>query len=226
MATKTVNTSRASLSPFGASGSEGAHPALRPRYGAADDRDLTDDLRQGLQDTGSLSVLIFRPSSEGHVEEVWGWEAYDDLLLDFVRRLKAFQTDGIVPAGHLLPALRALGRDHPDRRIPEGTSMMDGPTALEQKAAELDQLIRGYLAERADVSAASAPSSGAGRILLDPKYRLERLIYRGIQEARDQVTRKTVAPGDPGRRAAPGRHLAPRHLARCSSRSSTSPPGR
>ena len=58
---------------------------------------LVDDLRNQLAERGSISVLVFRPSSEGHVEEVWGWEAYDDLLLDFVRRLKAFQTDGIVP---------------------------------------------------------------------------------------------------------------------------------
>ena len=58
-----------------------------------------DDLRTWLEERGSLSVLVFRPSSEGNVEAVWGWEAYDDLLLDFVRRLLAFQTDGIVPAG-------------------------------------------------------------------------------------------------------------------------------
>ena len=47
---------------------------------------LVDDLRNQLAERGSISVLVFRPSSEGHVEEVWGWEAYDDLLLDFVRR--------------------------------------------------------------------------------------------------------------------------------------------
>ena len=74
-------------------------------------------------------MLVFRPSSEGHVEEVWGWEAYDDLLLDFVRRLKAFQTDGIVPQGTFcLPNVRS------DEIIlfvnPEGAAMMDGPTAL------------------------------------------------------------------------------------------------
>ncbi len=55
-----------------------------------------------------MSVMVFRPSSEGNVEAVWGWEAYDDLLLDFVRRLKAFQTDGIVPQGTFcLPNVRS-----------------------------------------------------------------------------------------------------------------------
>lgn len=152
---------------------------------------LVDDLKAQLEERGNISVLVFRPSSEGHVEDVWGWEAYDDLLLDFVRRLKAFQTDGIVPGGALcLPYVRS------DEIIlfvsPDGGGLIDGPTALGQKAAELDQLIRGYLAERADVSARFRSFVGSSRIMKDPKNRIERLIYRGIQDARDQVTRQTV----------------------------------
>ena len=152
---------------------------------------LVDDLRGKLEEKGNISVLVFRPSSEGHVEEVWGWEAYDDLLLDFVRRLKAFQTDGIVPGGTFcLPYVRS------DEIIlfvsQEGGGLVEGPTALGQKAAELDQLIRGYLAERADVSARFRSFVGAARIMKDPKHRIERLVYRGIQDARDQVTSQTV----------------------------------
>lgn len=151
---------------------------------------LTDDLGRDLQERGALAVFIFRPGSEGSVEQVWGWEAYDDLLLDFVRRLKAFQVDGIVPPGTFcLPYVRS------DEIIlmvsPEG-STLDSVGALEQKSAELDQLIRGYLAERADLSGRFRSFVGAGRIRFDSKYRVERMIYRGIQEARDQVTRKTV----------------------------------
>jgi len=151
---------------------------------------LTEDLGKELVNRGSLAVLIFRPGSEGRVEEVWGWEAYDDLLLDFVRRLKAFQTDGIVPTGTFcLPYVRS---DEIILMVEPGSHLLEEQGALEQKAAELDQLIRGYLAERADLSGRFRSFVGAGRILLDPKYRLERLIYRGIHEARDQVTRKTV----------------------------------
>ena len=99
---------------------------------------LTEDLAKELQVRGSLAVLIFRPGSEGRVEEVWGWEAYDDLLLDFVRRLKAFQTDGIVPTGTFcLPFVRS---DEIILMVEPGTSLLEEPGALEQKAAELDQL--------------------------------------------------------------------------------------
>lgn len=151
---------------------------------------LTDDLGKSLQERGSLAVFIFRPGSEGRVEQVWGWEAYDDLLLDFVRRIKAFQNDGIVPGGTLcLPFVRA---DEIILMVNPDESLLEVPGAIEQKAAELDQLIRGYLAERADLTGRFRSFVGGGRISYDTKYRLERLIYRGIQDARDQVTRQTV----------------------------------
>ena len=151
---------------------------------------LTDDLGRDLQAKAALAVFIFRPGSEGSVEQVWGWEAYDDLLLDFVRRLKAFQADGIVPPGTFcLPYVRS---DEIILMVSPEWTILDQPGALEQKSAELDQLIRGYLAERADLSGRFRSFVGAGRIRYDSKYRVERLIYRGVQEARDQVTRKTV----------------------------------
>ncbi len=151
---------------------------------------LTEDLGKELLNRSSLAVLIFRPGSEGRVEQVWGWEAYDDMLLDFVRRLKGFQVDGIVPRGNFcLPYVRS---DEIILMVEPGSALLDQPGALEQKASELDQLIRGYLAERADLSGRFRSFVGAGRISYDTKFRVERLIYRGIQDARDQVTRKTV----------------------------------
>jgi EAL domain-containing protein (putative c-di-GMP-specific phosphodiesterase class I) len=151
---------------------------------------LTEDLGKELLARSSLAVLIFRPGSEGRVEQVWGWEAYDDMLLDFVRRLKGFQVDGIVPRGNFcLPYVRS---DEIILMVEPGSPLLDQPGALEQKASELDQLIRGYLAERADLSGRFRSFVGAGRISYDTKFRVERLIYRGIQDARDQVTRKTV----------------------------------
>ena len=150
---------------------------------------VMDDLVAQLHDRASLSILAFCPGSEGRVEEVWGWKAYDDMLLDFVRRIKAFQSDGIVPAGTLC--------------LPQVTSdevlLVLGPAegslslrALEQTATELDQLIRGYLAERADLSGRFRSFVGASRVHDDPRRRPERLVYRGIHEARDRVTRQTV----------------------------------
>ncbi|HEX9304451.1 MAG TPA: EAL domain-containing protein [Thermoanaerobaculia bacterium] len=151
---------------------------------------IMDDFTSQLRETGALSILSFCPGSEGRVEEVWGWQAYDDLMLDFVRRLKAFQTDGILPSGTF--CLPHVSSDEvllvlaPDSGVPHALG------ALEQKAGELDQLIRGYLAMRADLPGRFRSFVGAGRVLFDLRRRPERLVYRGIQEARDRVTRQTV----------------------------------
>ncbi len=151
---------------------------------------VMEDFTSQLRETGALSILSFCPGSEGRVEEVWGWQAYDDLMLDFVRRLKAFQTDGILPSGTF--CLPHVSSDEvllvlaPDSGVPQALG------ALEQKAGELDQLIRGYLAMRADLPGRFRSFVGAGRVLSDLRRRPERLVYRGIQEARDRVTRQTV----------------------------------
>jgi EAL domain-containing protein (putative c-di-GMP-specific phosphodiesterase class I) len=151
---------------------------------------VMDALTEQLREKGALSILSFCPGSEGRVEEVWGWQAYDDLMLDFVRRLKAFQIDGILPHGTF--CLPHVSSDEvllvltPDSGVPYALG------ALEQKAVELDQLIRGYLAERADLPGRFRSFVGAARVLNDVRIRPERLVYRGIQEARDRVTRQTV----------------------------------
>jgi hypothetical protein len=147
------------------------------------------------------------------------WEAeYDDLLLDFVRRLKAFQTDGIVPVGTFcVPYVRS---DEIILFVAAESGIPEGPTALGQKAAELDQLIRGYLAERADVSARFRSFVGAARIMKDPKHRIERLVYRGIQEA---ATRSRARPCARRSGAESFSRTSSRAatFSRCSSRSST-----
>jgi EAL domain-containing protein (putative c-di-GMP-specific phosphodiesterase class I) len=151
---------------------------------------LMEDLVGELRDRGSLSILSFCPGSEGRVEEVWGWKAYDDLLLDFVRRLKAFQADGLVPAGTF--CLPHVSSDEVLLVIDPEAAARDRIPALEQKAAELDMFIRGYLAERADLSGRFRSFVGSARIHADPRRRPERLVYSGIRDARDRVTRQTV----------------------------------
>src|SRR5262249_4125327 len=124
------------------------------------------------------------------LEQVWGWEAYDDLLLDFVRRLKALQSDGPIPPGTFCVA--HVRSDELLLFVEPGPGVAERPGALERKAEELDALIRGYLAEKADMKGRFRSFVGAARIPYDAKYRVERLLYRGVQEARDQVTRQTV----------------------------------
>jgi EAL domain-containing protein (putative c-di-GMP-specific phosphodiesterase class I) len=151
---------------------------------------LMEDLLAQLRERGSLSILSFSPGSEGRVEEVWGWKAYDDLLVDFVRRLKSFQADGIIPAGTF--CLPHVSSDEVLLMIDPEAAAGDRIPALEQKAAELDLFIRGYLAERADLPGRFRSFVGASRVHADPRRRPERLVYSAVRDARDRVTRQTI----------------------------------
>jgi EAL domain-containing protein (putative c-di-GMP-specific phosphodiesterase class I) len=151
---------------------------------------LMEDLVAQLKERGSLSILSFSPGSEGRVEEVWGWKAYDDLLVDFVRRLKSFQADGIIPAGTF--CLPHVSSDEVLLVIDPEAAARDRIPALEQKAGELDMFIRGYLAERADLPGRFRSFVGASRVHADPRRRPERLVYSAVRDARDRVTRQTI----------------------------------
>jgi EAL domain-containing protein (putative c-di-GMP-specific phosphodiesterase class I) len=151
---------------------------------------LMEDLVGQLRERGSLSILSFSPGSEGRVEEVWGWKAYDDLLVDFVRRLKSFQADGIIPAGVF--CLPHVSSDEVLLMIDPEAAARDRIPALEQKAGELDLFIRGYLAERADLPGRFRSFVGASRVHADPRRRPERLVYSAVRDARDRVTRQTI----------------------------------
>ena len=151
---------------------------------------LMEDLVAQLKERGSLSILSFSPGSEGRVEEVWGWKAYDDLLVDFVRRLKSFQADGIVPAGTF--CLPHVSSDEVLLVIDPEAAARDRIPALERKAGELDLFIRGYLAERADLPGRFRSFVGASRVHADPRRRPERLVYSAVRDARDRVTRQTI----------------------------------
>jgi EAL domain-containing protein (putative c-di-GMP-specific phosphodiesterase class I) len=151
---------------------------------------LMEDFVAQLRERGSLSILSFSPGSEGRVEEVWGWKAYDDLLVDFVRRLKSFQADGIIPAGTF--CLPHVSSDEVLLVLDADAAARDRIPALEQKAAELDQFIRGYLSERADLPGRFRSFVGFSRVHSDPRRRPERLVYSAVREARDRVTRQTI----------------------------------
>jgi len=151
---------------------------------------LMEDLVAQLKERGTLSILSFSPGSEGRVEEVWGWKAYDDLLVDFVRRLKSFQADGIIPAGTF--CLPHVSSDEVLLVIDPEAAARDRIPALEQKAGELDLFIRGYLAERADLPGRFRSFVGASRVHADPRRRPERLVYSAVRDARDRVTRQTI----------------------------------
>src|SRR5437016_1793336 len=69
---------------------------------------VMSDVRRQLEDSGSIGLLTFMLNAERQVEEIWGWKAYDRLIVDFVKQLLALSDGGLVPKGVLcVPAVRS-----------------------------------------------------------------------------------------------------------------------
>jgi EAL domain-containing protein (putative c-di-GMP-specific phosphodiesterase class I) len=154
---------------------------------------IIDDLRRHLENGLPLGVFSLSLFAERQLEESWGWQAYDRLVVEFIRMLKLDRGNGIVPEGMLcLPAVRA---DEVFLFLPlDADRAADGsPTEwLAERAERLDQYVKEFLAQRLPSADRFRNYVGSSAIFSDPKVRVERLIYRGVREARSEVYDRTV----------------------------------
>jgi EAL domain-containing protein (putative c-di-GMP-specific phosphodiesterase class I) len=154
---------------------------------------IVDDLRRQLENGLPLGVFTLSLYAERQLEESWGWQAYDRLVVEFIRTLRLDRGNGVVPEGLLcVPGVRAdevflfLALD-PDRIA------ADSPAEwLGGRAERLDQYVKTFFAQRLPSADRYRNYVGAAVIFADPKVRIERLIYRGIREARGAVDDRTA----------------------------------
>lgn len=163
---------------------------------------VVDDLRRQLEDSGSVGLLMFMLNAERQVEELWGWQAYDRLIAEFVKALRARAGTGGLPTGLLcLPAVRA---DEILSFVPVHNGKRSRP-ALEQwlreLAAELEFFVSQFLTERLQGTDRYCSHVGHALIEFDPKVRVERVVYRGLREARGEVFRRTATAEGQGAEA-------------------------
>ena len=155
---------------------------------------VVDDVRRQLEDHGSIAILAFALATERQVEETWGWQFYDDLIKDFVSGLKGLTETGDLP-GFLLcvPAVRS---DEilcfVQAKSRNGSSEVPPQEWLRGLAARLDAFVASFLAERLTAVDRYSSHVGQALILFDPKVRVERAVYRGLNEARGEVFRRTA----------------------------------
>jgi EAL domain-containing protein (putative c-di-GMP-specific phosphodiesterase class I) len=150
-----------------------------------------DDLRRMLEAGTSLGLFAMSLNAERQVEEVWGWQMYDELVVDFIRGLKADRGKGSIPDGLLcLPAIRA---DEVFLFVGLGKGPRTGGLeSLDDLARELDVYLRQFLNQRLPNADRFRSYVGSASIVFDPKVRIERLIYRAIREARGEVYARSV----------------------------------
>jgi EAL domain-containing protein (putative c-di-GMP-specific phosphodiesterase class I) len=154
---------------------------------------VVDEIRRHLEDHGSIALLAFALATERQVEETWGWQFYDDLIRDFVAGLKGLEERGEFPSGLLcVPAVRS---DEILCFVParaRNGSEIPAHEWLRSLATRMDGVVSSFLAERLTSSDRYSSHVGQAIILFDPKVRVERAVYRGLNEARGEVYRRTA----------------------------------
>jgi EAL domain-containing protein (putative c-di-GMP-specific phosphodiesterase class I) len=154
---------------------------------------IVDELRRQLESGLPLGVFTLSLYAERRLEESWGWQAYDRLVVEFIRALKGDRGNGVVPEGLLcLPGVRAdevfLFLPLDAERIETGS-----PTEwLSERAERLDHYVKKFFSQRLPSADRFRNYVGASVIFADPKVRVERLIYRGVREARGEVYDRTA----------------------------------
>jgi EAL domain-containing protein (putative c-di-GMP-specific phosphodiesterase class I) len=160
---------------------------------------VVDDIRRQLEDGVSVALFTFMLNAERQVEEIWGWQAYDRLISDFVKALRNLSEKGVVPPGILcVPAVRS---DEILSFIPlPNGSGESGPTMelLSRLNQDFESFVRGFLMGRLNTIDRFSSHVGQALILFDPKVRVERVVYRGLREARGQVYRSTATAEEHG----------------------------
>ena len=152
---------------------------------------VVDVVRRQLEDHGSIALLAFSLATERQVEATWGWQVYDEVIRDFVAKLKELTENGQLPEGLLcVPAVRS-----DEILCFLGANGKNGSEAaplewLHDLVARMDRIVASFLAGRLTSVDHYSSHVGQALILFDPKVRVERAVYRGLNEARGEVFRR------------------------------------
>ena len=160
---------------------------------------VVDQIRRQLEDGTSVALFTFMLNAERQVEEIWGWQAYDKLIVDFVTALRALGEKGVTPPGILcVPAVRS---DEILNFIPLPNGNEHGSETAEMLArlsSDFESFVRGFLVGRLSAIDRYCTHVGQALILFDPKVRVERVVYRGLREARGEVYKQTQSAEEHG----------------------------
>ncbi len=146
---------------------------------------LVDALREWLLVDQEVGALVADVEPFAQVEESYGWESFDEVLRETARTLRGL-------LGTVLEADDLLAVDRPCGSVfsifvalPAGEGALEARERLQSKAdavgeallAALDARFSGRLRRGAGLDV------GYARLLYTPQVRLERLIYRALEEA-------------------------------------------
>ena len=150
---------------------------------------IIDALRDRLLDSRDLAVLYVDVEQYSHIEDTYGWEAFDGLLRHAAKALRRmvgtiFATEDFVAVN------RTGGSDFYILTNLDGGD--EAPARLQRKARQVEESLRGTLDEAfsARIHKRIGVFVGHAIIRANPQMRVERLVYRALREAVTVATTK------------------------------------
>jgi len=148
---------------------------------------IFDDIRRTLEDRGSLMLVYIDLSRENRIEEIWGWQTYDEVLREFGLLLEQTRAS-VLPPDSVLSLMHVRGDEFllflaPSDRIARTASVR---VEVERLAESFTSTMNANLARLpADHHTRQLQvATGIAFVQLDPMQRIERQIHRAINEAR------------------------------------------
>lgn len=152
---------------------------------------LTEPVRALFHRTRTVGILHVEIDPSGRVESVYGWQVLDDLLRTVARELESMM-GGIVPAD----ALICQAGIYAERFLVFAPVARGEQAGAAARIAKIGRSVQEQLEKRfaGTEFRAMAPrpalSIGSSVVSEHPFYRLERQIYRAVEEARMSASRE------------------------------------
>jgi EAL domain-containing protein (putative c-di-GMP-specific phosphodiesterase class I)/GGDEF domain-containing protein len=143
-----------------------------------------DRLRQEVIDRGELLVLYFNFRRYSRIEEIYGWEKLDEVLATTARAMRGQLARAPLDHAHLIVPmtgdddLMVLHVPPPATVAMTEAQLTELVTLLQEKVAAAIESEHGD-----EIAALFDIYVGRSHVVLDPKIRFERQVYRGIRDA-------------------------------------------
>jgi EAL domain-containing protein (putative c-di-GMP-specific phosphodiesterase class I)/GGDEF domain-containing protein len=145
---------------------------------------ILEELRQEILDRGELLVLYFNFRRYSKIEEIYGWEKLDEVLATTARAMRSHLMRTRLASSRLIVQL-AGDDDFMVLHVPPPATLALSEAQLTELVTALQESVASAIeAEHGeDIAALFDIYVGRTHVVMDPKIRLERQIYRGIRDA-------------------------------------------
>ena len=143
-----------------------------------------ESMRRVIVERGELLILYFNFSRYSKIEEIYGWEKLDAVLATTAAAMRAYLHDSPLRSSRVMVRF-TNDDDFVFFHIPEPGF----EAASDEQITEIISGLQKHVSERIEAAHGEEVASlfdiyaGRSHVMVNPKFRLERQIYRGVRQA-------------------------------------------